>query len=52
MQLELDWADVKPSLLSLLTVTVMAVIGIVFLKWLVLRYSWVPDSVRELILAV
>lgn len=52
MQLEFDWADVKPSLLSLITVTVMAIVGIVFLKWFVLQFKFVPNSLRELILAV
>lgn len=34
----LDMADVKPSIPSFLIVTMMAIIGIVFAKWLMTRF--------------
>lgn len=36
--MQFDVADVKPSVFSLITVTLMAVIGIVLLKWLNAKY--------------
>lgn len=34
----MDLADVKPSIVSLVTVTFMALIGIVTLKWAMARF--------------
>ncbi len=34
----LDMADVRPTLTSLVIVTLMAVVGISLLKWLVAKY--------------
>lgn len=33
-----ELADVKPSILSLLTVTLMAIVGITFLKWAMVKF--------------
>ena len=38
MALTLDMADVKPSILNWVIVTLLAVTGIVFGKWLLARY--------------
>lgn len=48
--MEFDMADVKPTVLSLFVVTVMAVIGITLLKWAMTKYP-VP-GLAEIILAV
>jgi hypothetical protein len=37
--MELDFAEVKPSLINWLIVTLMAVTGIVLLKWVLNRYN-------------
>jgi hypothetical protein len=37
--MELDFAEVKPSLLNWLIITLMAVTGIVFLKWVLNRWN-------------
>ena len=47
----LDFADVKPSPLSLLTVTLMAIVGIVLLKWVNARWP-LPFGVGAVINAV
>ena len=36
--MELELADVRPSLLSWLVVTLMAITGIVFAKWLMAKF--------------
>jgi hypothetical protein len=38
-QIDFDMADVKPSVLSFVTVTLMAVAGIALLKWAMSRWS-------------
>ena len=35
---DLDMADVKPTIQSLIVVTLMAAIGIVFFKWISIRW--------------
>lgn len=48
--MELDMADVRPTVLSFVTVTLMAVVGIVLLKWLVAK--WPIPGVVEVVTAV
>ena len=38
MPVDLDMADVKPTVLSWVVVTLLAVTGIAMLKWLMRRY--------------
>lgn len=50
---ELDLSDVKPSILNLFIVTMMAIIGIVLLKFLVNQYdNQATQLLRPLINAV
>ena len=48
--MDLDMSDVKPSVVSFVTVTLMAVTGIVLLKWLVSK--WPIPGVAEVVSAV
>lgn len=48
--MELNMSDVKPTVLSFAVVTLMAVTGIVLLKWFVSRYP-VP-GLTEIVTAV
>jgi len=48
--IEFDMADVKPSVLSFITVTLMAVAGIALLKWAVQR--WPIPGFSDLVNAV
>lgn len=48
--MELAMSDVKPTVLSFVTVTIMAVTGIVLLKWFVSKYP-VP-GLSEIVAAV
>ena len=47
---DLDMADVLPTLQSLIVVTLMASIGIIFFKWVFTR--WPVPGVTEFFLAV
>lgn len=47
--MELKLADVKPSLYTVIMVTVMAIVGILFLKWLGNKY---PGPWTDLLNAV
>lgn len=48
--MELAMSDVKPTVLSFVTVTIMAVTGIVLLKWFVSKYP-IP-GLSEIVTAV
>jgi hypothetical protein len=45
---EMDFADVKPGVLSFLTIGVSALLFIVLLKAFTARYSWVPQGLKDL----
>jgi len=52
--MRLDWADVKPSLWSLAMVTLLAIVGIVLMKWAVQKLpdTSLTNSVRDLVNSV
>ncbi len=49
-EIAFDMADVKPSVLSFVTVTLMAVAGIALMKWAVKR--WPVPGLSDLVNAV
>ena len=44
----LDFADVKPGVLSFFTIGVSALIFIVLFKAFTARFSWVPQGMKDL----
>lgn len=51
--LDMDFAEVLPSPVSLITVTLMAMVGILLMKWVVNTYSNpVTDSIKTVVNAV
>lgn len=47
---DIDFAEVKPSVINLFVITLMAVIGIVLLKYIFTR--WPVPGVSDVIMAV
>lgn len=47
----MEFAELKPSVVSFILVTLMAIVGIALAKWVVSQFP-VPEPLRELVLSI